>query len=108
MGVYCIYKRSINNETFEKFNQKLNEIDWNEVKSCEHSSESYEIFITKFLSIYDDFFPKKKIKVKSKDITAGIKKNHLNVSNGFMKSFLNVEVKEIKTNIKTISDCLKQ
>ena len=74
MGVYCIYKRSINNETFEKFNQKLNEIDWNEVKSCEHSSESYEIFITKFLSIYDDFFPKKKIKVKSKDITAGIKK----------------------------------
>ena len=25
-----------------------------------------------------------------------------------MKSFLNVEVKEMKTNIKTISDCLKQ
>ena len=78
--MYCIYKRSINNETVEKFNQKLNEIDWNEVKSCEHSSESYEILIAKFISIYDDFFPKKKIKVKSKDIqspwiTAGIKKS---------------------------------
>ena len=33
------------------------EMDWNEVKSCEHPSESYEIFLTKFLSIYDDFFP---------------------------------------------------
>ena len=78
--VTYIYKRNINSETIEKFNQKLYEIDWNEVKSCEHPSESYEIFLTKFLSIYDDFFPKKKIKVKSKDIqspwiTAGIKKS---------------------------------
>ena len=69
-----IYKRNINSEMVEKFNQKLYKIDWNEVKSCEHPSESYEIFRTKFLSIYDDFFPKKKIKVKSKDITAGVKK----------------------------------
>ena len=57
-------------------------------------------------------FQKKKIKVKSKDIqspwiTAGIK-YRLNVSNGFMKSFLNVEMKEMNMNIKTISDSLKQ
>ena len=63
--VTYIYKRNINSETIEKFNQKLYEIDWNEVKSWEHPSESYEIFLTKFLSIYDDFFRKKKIKVKS-------------------------------------------
>ena len=42
--VTYIYKRNINSETIEKFNQKLYEIDWNEVKSCEHPSESYEIF----------------------------------------------------------------
>ena len=76
--VTYIYKRNINSETVEKFNQKLYEIDWNDVKSCENPSESYEVFQTKFLSIYDAFFPKKKIKVKSKDIqspwiTAGIK-----------------------------------
>ena len=64
--VTYIYKRNINSETIEKFNQKLYEIDWNEVKSCEHPSESYEIFLTKFLNIYDDFFPKKKIEVKGK------------------------------------------
>ena len=75
-----IYIRNIISEAVEKLNQKLYDIDWNEVKSCEHPSESYEIFLTKFLSIYDDFFPKQKIKVKSKDIqrpwiTAGIKKS---------------------------------
>ena len=61
-------------------NQKLYEIDGNEVKSCEHLCESYKIFLTKFHSISDDLFPKKKIKVKSKDIqspwiTARIKKS---------------------------------
>ena len=73
-----IYKRNINSGKIKKFNRKLNEVDWNEVKSCKHPSEFYETFLTKFLSIFDDFFPKKKIKVKSKDIqspwiTAGIK-----------------------------------
>ena len=77
--VTYIYKRNINSETIEKFNQKLCEINWNEVKNCEHPSESYQKFLTKLLSIYDDFFRMKKIKVKSKDIqspwiTAGIKK----------------------------------
>ena len=47
--------KQINSETVEKFNQKL----------YEHLSESSEIFLTKFLSI---FFPKKKIEVKSKGI----------------------------------------
>ena len=75
-----ICKKNINSETIKKFDQRPFEIDWNEVKSCEHPSKSYEIFLTKFLSIYDGFFQKKKIKVKSKDIqspwiTAGIKKS---------------------------------
>ena len=81
-------------------------------KDANISSESDEIFLTKFLSIYDAFFPKENIKVKIKDIkspwiSAGIK-NRLNVSNGFIKNSLNVEVKEIKMNIKTISNCQKQ
>ena len=62
--IYILYiyikKRNINSEMAEKCNQKLYEIDWNEVRSCEHPSESYEIFLNKFLSIYDDFFPRKR------------------------------------------------
>ena len=57
-----LYKRNINNETVEKFNQKLYEIDWNEVKSCQNAAESYEIFLTKFLSIYNAFLSKEKDK----------------------------------------------
>ena len=57
-----LYKRNINNETVEKFNQKLYEIDWNEVKSCQNASESYEIFLTKFISIYNAFLSKEKDK----------------------------------------------
>ena len=57
-----LYKRNINNETVENFNQKLYEIDWNEVKSCQNASESYEIFLTKFLSIYNAFLSKEKHK----------------------------------------------
>ena len=60
-----IYKGNINIETVEKFNKTLYEIDWNEVKSCEHPSKSYETFLTKFLSIYN-FFQRKRQKLKVK------------------------------------------
>ena len=105
--VTYMYKKNTNCETAEKFNQKLYETDWNEVKCFENSSESYEIFVTKFLSIYDAFFPKKKTEVKSKDIqrtwiTSGIK------TLSKRKQRLYVEVKEMKMNIKTIIDSLKQ
>ena len=106
-----LYKRNINSEMFEKFNQKLYEIDWNEVKSCQNASESYEIFLTKFLRIYDAFFPKKKTKVKSKNIQspwiiAGIKKSSKRKQRLYEK-FLKCR-SEMKMNIKTISVCLKE
>ena len=41
---------NITGELVEKSNQKLCEIDWNEVKSCKKPSESHEIFLIKFLS----------------------------------------------------------
>ena len=100
-----LYKRNINSEMFEKFNQKL------KVKSCQNASESYEIFLTKFLRIYDAFFPKKKTKVKSKNIQspwiiAGIKKSSKRKQRLYEK-FLKCR-SEMKMNIKTISDCLKE
>ena len=75
-----IYKRIINNEAIQRFNKKLYERNWNELKNCEDPSESYKIFLTKFIPIYETFFSKKKIKIKIKDIeslwiTAGIKKS---------------------------------
>ena len=59
-GVTYIYKRIINNEAIQRFNQKLYELNWNELKNCEDPFESYKIFLTKFIPIYETFFPKKR------------------------------------------------
>ena len=64
-GVTYIYKRIINNEAIQRFNQKLYELNWNELKNCGDPSESYKIFLTKFIPIYETFFPKKKDKNKN-------------------------------------------
>ena len=40
-GVTYIYKRIINNEAIQRFNQKLYELNWNKLKNCEDPSESY-------------------------------------------------------------------
>ena len=42
-----IYKRIINSETIEIFNQKLYEMDWSEVKVCENPFELTPFFQTK-------------------------------------------------------------
>ena len=68
LNIGFIYKRNINTESVEKFNKNLYEIDWNQVKSFKNPSESYEIYLPIFLSIYNAFFTKKKIKVRSKYI----------------------------------------
>ena len=39
----------------EKFNQKLYEIDWSEVKACENPSKSNKAFLTRLFCIYDAF-----------------------------------------------------
>ena len=75
-----VYKRVITDETTERFNQTLYETDWVEIETCDNPSECYKLFLQKFLTIYENFFPRKKIKLKLKDIqspciASGIKKS---------------------------------
>ena len=58
--VTFIYKRIINTETIEVFNQQLYEMDCSEVNACENPSESYEIFLIKFLYFMMPFFQRKR------------------------------------------------
>ena len=114
-GVTYIYKRIINNEAIERFNQKLYELNWNELKNCEDPSESYKIFRIKFIPIYETFFPKKKIKIKTKDIespwiTAGIKKSSKRKQRLYEK-FLkhrNEKNEEIYKNYKRLFEVVKK
>ena len=60
-------------------NQAFYESDWVEIETCANPSECYKFFLRKFLTIYKNIFPRKKIKIKVKDIqspwiTIGIKK----------------------------------
>ena len=64
--------------TTPRFNQALYVADWVETETWKNPSECYKLFFKKFL--YENFFPRKKIKLKVKDIqspriTSGIKKS---------------------------------
>ena len=74
-----IHKRIINNNATEMFCQKLHETDWAEIETG-NPNVCYKIFLKKFMSLYDEYFPIKIIKLKTKDIeslwiTTGIKKS---------------------------------
>ena len=75
-----VYKRVITDEATERFNQALYESDWVKIETCNNPSECYKLFFSRFLIISENVFPRKKIKLKVKDIqspliTSGIKKS---------------------------------
>ena len=62
------------------FCQKLHESDWAETETSRNPNVCYKIFLKIFLSLYDEYFVIKMIKLKTKDmqspwITTGIKKS---------------------------------
>ena len=75
-----IHERIINNDVVEMFRQKLHETDWAEIETSRNPNMCYKIFLKKFMSLYDEYFSIKIIKLKTKDIqnpwiTTGIKKS---------------------------------
>ena len=67
-------------QSIESFKKKLYETDWEETESSKNPDETYATFLQKFIVSYDNYFPKRKIKLKAKDlesswITRGIKKS---------------------------------
>ena len=74
------FKRLITDGATERFNQALYESDWVEIETCNTSSECYKLFFKKFLTIYENINPRKKIKLMvkvklSSRTTSGIKKS---------------------------------
>ena len=74
-----LYQRVIADEITKRFYQALYETDWVEIGTCNNPCECYKLFLKKFLTIYENLFPRKKIKPKVKDIqspwiASGIKK----------------------------------
>ena len=67
------------NNLFLILKRKLFQIDWQEIETLQNPCNAYTSFLEQFLTLYDTFFPLRKIKIKAKDlqspwITSGIKK----------------------------------
>ena len=78
--VQYVHKRNYDEKAIESFNQRLREIGWAELKKCEGPNEAYKHFFETFISVYDNFFPKVKVRIKTKSlhspwITKGIAKS---------------------------------
>ena len=75
-----LYKRSYNEENIKAFNHRLLSINWDEIKNCDDPNEAYKKFFNIFNSIYDIYFPKVLVRLKTKHIqspwiTKGIAKS---------------------------------
>ena len=75
-----IFKGVFDTESVELFKQKLQETSWDDIEASRNSDEAYKSFLNKFSDLYDSYFPKKQVKLKSKDlqspwITNGIEKS---------------------------------
>ena len=75
-----VFKRDINELRLREFNESLLRVKWTNVLENTDANAAYNQFLETFLSHYNTFFPKKKIKIKTKNlaspwITRGIVKS---------------------------------
>ena len=85
-----IYKRNYSSNSIETFKQKLREVNWNEVKQSNNANESYAKFSEICTSLYEECFPKFKIRLNQRKnlspwITKGIR-SHPKESKSYMKN----------------------
>ena len=83
-----------------------------EMEPCDNPSEYYKLFLKKFLTIYENIFPRKKIKLKVKDIqspwiTNEIKKSSKRKQRLYEK-FLKTRSHKSELEYKTIKIDLRQ
>ena len=99
-GKVQITKCLTNNKAKEKFKNALQEMTWDDVISSKQTGSAYEVFLSKFTSLYDKVFEKYVVTVKSKTlknpwITKGILKSS-KTKKGYMINFLTLKSYEHK------------
>ena len=65
-----IFKREINNVNLRKFNEALLNVKWTNVLRNTDPNTAYNEFLKEFLTHYNKFFPKKKIQIKTKNLSS--------------------------------------
>ena len=59
-------KRDINENSIKYFKSILNSVDWNLITQTSTPDSSYNIFLDKFIKLYDIVFPERKVGIKQK------------------------------------------
>ena len=62
-----VVKRDINEASIERLKCLFNIIDWGLVTQTSLPSDSFNIFLEKFVQIYDQAFPERKIEIKARN-----------------------------------------
>ena len=75
-----IIKRDINQGSMRYFKTIFNSTDWDLLTQTSSTNDSYNIFLERFIKIYDQAFPERKIKIKQKNLSS------LWISKGLKKS----------------------
>ena len=73
-------KRDVNEDSIKYFNSILNSVDWDLITQTTTPDSSYNIFLDKFIKLYDIAFPERKVEKKQKNLTSpwitrGLKKS---------------------------------
>ena len=107
-----IHERIMSNNAIEMFHQKLHETDWAEIETSRNPNVCYKIFLKKIMSLCDEYFPTKMIKLKTKDIqspwiTTGIKKS-LKHKQRLYNKFLKTRCKKAENGYKHYKKLFEQ
>ena len=97
----CVFKGNISDQLINKFKRKLRNIDSNNIKTLQNANDAYSEFLEIFLSLYNECYPKIKVKLKPPRqfnpwITKGIRKS----PNKKQKLFLKKRTKQSQTDYK--------
>ena len=75
-----IFRRNLSDISVEKFEDKLRTVSRDSITNSSDTNKAYDNIIETFSSLYDEYFPKKKIKLRPQKysnpwVTKGIKKS---------------------------------
>ena len=65
-----IIKRDIDEDSMKYFKTNFNSTDWDLLTQTSSTNDSYNVFLERFIKVYDQAFPERKIKIKQKNLSS--------------------------------------
>ena len=107
------FRRDLSDNFAEEFKYKLRTVSCGSITNFSDTNKAYDNFFESFSSLYDECFPKKKIKLKLQKynnpwITKGIRKSSKRKQKLFEEFFLKTEMKKMRSYLNLTKVFLNQ